>query len=157
RRPPHQEQAHRRDHRRRAGRGGVTARYLGGGVRLLLRPARRGSAEAGRPQREARGRGQAPAEVVSCGENAGERAATPSASLNARSAMYHEHPHFKLSCSEDSKVWRYLDFTKYVSMLEEGALWFSRADRLGDPFDSELPNSVIARMKQSRKEALDAV
>src|SRR5437762_87747 len=74
--------------------------------------------------------------------------------------MYQEHPIFKLSCPENSKVWRFMDFTKYVAMLEESALWFSRADCLGDPFDSEVPNSVIARMKrnwaEAREEALKA-
>jgi len=68
--------------------------------------------------------------------------------------MYQEHTCFKLSCSEDSKVWRYIDFTKYVSMLEESTLWFSRADCLIDPFDSEVPNSVIAKMKRGWEQAL---
>jgi hypothetical protein len=68
--------------------------------------------------------------------------------------MYYEHPHVKLSCPEDSKVWRYMDFTKYVSMLEESALWFSRADCLDDPFDSELPNSVITKMDQHWRKVL---
>ena len=30
---------------------------------------------------------------------------------------------------------RYMDFPKFVSTLKEGALWFSRADLLGDPLE----------------------
>lgn len=33
------------------------------------------------------------------------------------------------------KIWRYMDFAKFVSMLENGGLFFSRADLLGDPFE----------------------
>jgi hypothetical protein len=38
----------------------------------------------------------------------------------------------------DVKVWRYMDFAKYVSMLETGALWFTRADKLGESFEDKL-------------------
>jgi hypothetical protein len=34
-----------------------------------------------------------------------------------------------------TKIWRYMDFTKFVFMLEERALFFSRADHLLDPFE----------------------
>jgi hypothetical protein len=46
-----------------------------------------------------------------------------------------------------------MDFTKYVSMLEDSALWFSRTDCLGDPFDSEFPNTFIAKRKQNWQQA----
>src|SRR4030066_2211573 len=32
-------------------------------------------------------------------------------------------------------IWRYMDFTKFVSMLENQGLFFSRADKLDDPFE----------------------
>jgi len=32
-------------------------------------------------------------------------------------------------------IWRYMDFTKFVSMLESSSLYFARADLLGDPFE----------------------
>lgn len=32
-------------------------------------------------------------------------------------------------------LWRFMDFTKYVAMLREGALYFTRADQLPDPFE----------------------
>lgn len=43
----------------------------------------------------------------------------------------------------DCKMWRYMDFTKFVCMLERKALYFPRIDMLGDPFECSL--SRIAR------------
>ena len=37
-----------------------------------------------------------------------------------------------------AKVWRYMDFAKYVSMLETNALWFTRSDKLGASFEDKL-------------------
>lgn len=48
--------------------------------------------------------------------------------------MYKEHPLFDLP-SSDAVLWRYLSFTKFVSLLEKKALFFARADKLGDPFE----------------------
>ncbi len=36
-----------------------------------------------------------------------------------------------------------MDFTKFVSILENGALFFARADKLGDPFEGSLPRRNI--------------
>jgi hypothetical protein len=45
------------------------------------------------------------------------------------------HPVFKQSSDPEASIWRYMDFTKFVSLLETSALFFSRADLLGDPFE----------------------
>lgn len=37
------------------------------------------------------------------------------------------------------RLWRYVDFTKFVSFLDTGSLFFSRADLLGDPFEGSYP------------------
>lgn len=34
-----------------------------------------------------------------------------------------------------AKIWRYMDFTKFVSMIENKGLFFPTADNLGDPFE----------------------
>ena len=49
--------------------------------------------------------------------------------------MYKEHPVFEKPENENTKIWRYLDFTKFVSLLDKSALFFTRADRLNDPFE----------------------
>lgn len=42
------------------------------------------------------------------------------------------------------KVWRYLDFTKFVALLDSRALFFTRADQFLDPFEGALPRANIA-------------
>ena len=42
-----------------------------------------------------------------------------------------------------TKIWRYMDFTKFVFMLEERALFFSRADHLLDPFEGRASSSDV--------------
>lgn len=48
--------------------------------------------------------------------------------------MYKEHPDFN-SPPSDAVLWRYMDFTKFVSLMEKQSLFFARADKLGDPFE----------------------
>lgn len=43
------------------------------------------------------------------------------------------------SLSTDAVLWRYMDFTKFVSLLENQSLFFVRADKLGDPFEGSFP------------------
>lgn len=38
-------------------------------------------------------------------------------------------------CAPEQKLWRYMDLAKFLSLLEDGALYFARADKLGDPFE----------------------
>jgi len=49
---------------------------------------------------------------------------------------------------ENIKVWRYMDFTKFVSLLNSQKLYFTRADRLRDPFEgSYTVKSLVERKK----------
>lgn len=45
------------------------------------------------------------------------------------------HPVFVHPSNSQISIWRYMDFTKFVSMLENKGLFLSRADNLGDPFE----------------------
>ena len=51
--------------------------------------------------------------------------------------MYKIHPHLP-SPPDDAVLWRYMDFTKFVSLLERRALFFCRPDLLGDPFEGSI-------------------
>ena len=44
--------------------------------------------------------------------------------------MYCENPSFKKPDNENVKIWRYIDFTKLVWMLEKESLFFTRIDTL---------------------------
>jgi hypothetical protein len=45
------------------------------------------------------------------------------------------NPVFQPPENPDIKLWRYMDFTKFVSMLENKALFFPRISDLNDPFE----------------------
>ncbi|MDM5329846.1 hypothetical protein [Neobacillus sp. CF12] len=49
--------------------------------------------------------------------------------------MYVEHPIFKKPENEEIKIWKYMDFTKFVSMLDNNSLFFTRSDKFEDPFE----------------------
>lgn len=38
-------------------------------------------------------------------------------------------------CAPGQKLWRYMDLAKFLALLEDRALYFARADKLGDPFE----------------------
>ncbi len=73
--------------------------------------------------------------------------------------MYEEHPIFEKPTDENAAIWRYLDFTKLVSLLDRQALFFARADTLSDPFERSLPKESVRLRpvvyKDIPKESLD--
>ncbi len=63
------------------------------------------------------------------------------------------HPMFIQPPNENNKIWRYMSFTKLVSLLESSCLFFSRADKLGDPFEGSWPKINVS----ARIEVLDGI
>lgn len=60
--------------------------------------------------------------------------------------MYKAHPVFIQPNNEHVKVWRYMDFTKLVSLIDSRRLFFTRADKFDDPFEGSWPRiNVNAR------------
>ena len=49
--------------------------------------------------------------------------------------MYKEHRGFTRPVDQNTKISKYLDFTKFISMLETDSLYFARADKLTDPHE----------------------
>ena len=43
----------------------------------------------------------------------------------------------------NTTLWRYMDFTKFASLLKEQALFFVRVDRLGDLFEGAFPTTNV--------------
>ena len=37
-----------------------------------------------------------------------------------------------------AKIWRYMDFTKFISLMDKRELWFSRVSEFDDPFEGTL-------------------
>lgn len=55
--------------------------------------------------------------------------------------------------NENVRIWRYMDFTKLVSLVDSRTLYFSRADKLGDPFEGSYPRINV----DAREQAIDEV
>ena len=61
--------------------------------------------------------------------------------------------------NENSKIWRYLDFAKFISILDRKALFFVRADKLSDQFEGAYSfskdfESLIKKLTPQDKEIL---
>ena len=57
---------------------------------------------------------------------------------------------------EDSPIWRYMDFTKYVDLISTKELFFCRSDLLGDPFEGSSPAKYQERrIEEIRSQAKD--
>lgn len=68
--------------------------------------------------------------------------------------MYKEHPVFEKPENENAKIWRYIDFAKFERLLDKSALFFTRADRLGDPFEGSYSRANIKLRPQVYKEKI---
>ncbi len=68
--------------------------------------------------------------------------------------MYEEHPAFESPENKDAKIWRYMDFAKFVSLLDKSALFFPRADKLEDPFEGVYSEVNIKSVSQKQREIL---
>jgi hypothetical protein len=59
--------------------------------------------------------------------------------------MYKEHEIFEKPEDQKARIWRYMDFTKFLSLLTRGELFFPRADKLGDPFEGSFSKKNIEK------------
>jgi hypothetical protein len=57
-----------------------------------------------------------------------------------------------LQPSNDCTLWRYLDFTKFVSLLQTRKLAFSRSDLFEDPFEGTWPKATIKLVRQHNEQ-----
>lgn len=74
--------------------------------------------------------------------------------------MYKEQPDFHKPQSRKAKIWRYMDFTKFMSLLDRHELFFARADRLSDPFEGSYPRENVrqrTRMHETMLKRLPTV
>ena len=47
----------------------------------------------------------------------------------------------------DKPIWRYLTFSKYISLLAYGAVWFSKLNILTDQYEGHMPTKTDAEMR----------
>ena len=58
--------------------------------------------------------------------------------------MYEEHPTFIQPENEEIQIWRYMDFSQLVSLIDSRRLYFTRADKFDDPFEGSWPKINVA-------------
>ena len=56
--------------------------------------------------------------------------------------MYETHPHL-VEPSNDTKLWRYMDFSKFLALLETRSLHMAALQSFEDPFEGHPPRTVI--------------
>lgn len=73
---------------------------------------------------------------------------------------FKRHPTFKQAPDKESKLWRYMDLPKYLSLLQSGALFFCNLELTArtDPFEGTLPSSrFIHRSRNSIEDIPESI
>lgn len=55
----------------------------------------------------------------------------------------------------DAALWRYIDFTQFVSILESRKLWFSSVSKFFDPFEGALPRAALHELTDGLPDEVD--
>lgn len=61
--------------------------------------------------------------------------------------MYQKHPCCKTPKKKTTKIWRYMDVTKLLSILENRSLWFSNIAHLDDPLEGFLNRATVENFR----------
>jgi hypothetical protein len=61
--------------------------------------------------------------------------------------MYQRHKEC-IAPADDSMLWRYMDLTRFIALLETSSLFFCRADLFQDAFEGSLAQANIARREE---------
>lgn len=59
-----------------------------------------------------------------------------------------DHPAFVQPDNPLTKIWRYIDFPKLISLLHTRCLHFTRIDQLGDPFEGSLSKTEFEHWQE---------
>ncbi len=76
-------------------------------------------------------------------------------SLTKGEDLHEEHPAFEAPDSQDAVIWRYMDLAKFVSLLEDEALFFTRSDRMSDTFEGTTTTPTLEASREWLGTAFD--
>jgi hypothetical protein len=65
------------------------------------------------------------------------------------SMPYIKHPSFEEPADENVTIWRYMELSKLNWMLSHNALYFARGDRFKDPYEGQLPPTVMTQIESN--------
>ena len=66
--------------------------------------------------------------------------------ISLRDMPFQSHKTFS-EPSSPSRLWRYMDFAKFMAILDSQTLHFASADKLGDPFEGAVPGRNLDRTR----------
>lgn len=69
--------------------------------------------------------------------------------------MYVEHPVFIKPTDENIKIWRYMDFTKFLYLLEYKSLFFTRSDKFEDMYEGTLNDLTKEQIRENFIEMME--
>ncbi|ELA8128113.1 hypothetical protein ACTNNG_004614 [Vibrio parahaemolyticus] len=55
-----------------------------------------------------------------------------------------KHSCFEAPANVETKIWRYMDFTKFISLLNSSSLFLSRVDKFEDPYEGSTSHFNLA-------------
>lgn len=67
---------------------------------------------------------------------------------SARNRMMRVHLEADPSLADNLKLWRYMDLTKLISLLDKEAIWLARTDTFADKQEGFFPDEMQARLEQ---------
>ena len=69
--------------------------------------------------------------------------------------MFRKHPDFVAPSHPKQTIWRYLDFTKLVDLLDTKEVYFTRADRFDDIFEGSIPTTTLKYRNHQYQQLVD--
>lgn len=66
--------------------------------------------------------------------------------------MYREHPIFVIENNKQLSLWRYIEFWKFLDLLETSEMYFSKIMDLGDQNEGRIPKKIYQMMVEKDKE-----
>lgn len=82
--------------------------------------------------------------VTKLGERKAQQQAIAARNDALKALQDGEDPRFIQPVTKYTKLWRYMDFPKFLSLLDDSAIFFARADSFEDPYEGELPKGNVA-------------
>ena len=68
--------------------------------------------------------------------------------VRVEAVPYESHPDLSTP-PETTVLWRYMDFARFVQMIESQTVWFSRLDKLEDPLEGTHTDTELARIRKN--------
>lgn len=70
-------------------------------------------------------------------------------------AAYDNHPCFPQPSSDDISLWKYMDFTKFISLITYQKIFLCRSDLFEDPYEGTFPRKILEYVHDMKVDGVD--